>query len=360
MKIVNYGSTFKIYEDDLKTFDQLPAGTYKVDFHPMSGFSLERTTDFEAIEDQIYGEHEAKIQKVLNSYAQFERSLGVILSGNKGMGKSLFGQLLSESVIKKFNMPIIIVNKPFVGIADFIDSIDQECLVFFDEFEKVFDERKEHTESQDSLLGLFDGTSQKKRMYVITVNNLNRVNEFMLSRPGRFHYHLRFDYPNSREIEIYLKDKVKEQYHAEIKQVVSFAHRVKLNYDSLRAIAFELNQGYSFKTAISDLNILMTDRQEYDIEISFSNGKKHTARGYRLDIFAQEVEIELYVEGSDYIEVSFASSSLNSNSLDMYVSGEDVKLYCDSENKHFTSDLEVRGVVIQHTKDRGVNYKLAF
>ena len=73
----------------------------------------------------------------------------------------------------------------------------------------------------------------------------------MINRPGRFHYHFRFDYPTADEIEVYLRDKIDEKYYPEIKEVVNFSYKVKLNYDCLRAIAFELNSGEKFSEAIN-------------------------------------------------------------------------------------------------------------
>jgi SpoVK/Ycf46/Vps4 family AAA+-type ATPase len=233
MKIVKTGDILRIFGDDLETFDKLPAATYKVEFHPMMGFYLKQVSDFKSTEEKIYGSHSEKIQKVLRRFEKFNRSLGIILSGKKGMGKSMFVQLLAEQLVEK-EVPVIMVTKAFPGIADFIEEIDQECLVIFDEFEKMFSggrngygqqqQQNERVESQDNLLGLFDGTSQKKRMYAITVNELNRVNDYMLSRPGRFHYHIRFDYPSAAEIEEYLGDKVLSEHHDQIQQVVSFAN----------------------------------------------------------------------------------------------------------------------------------------
>lgn len=33
MKVIGHRSNYEIYEDDLKTFDKLPTGTYKVRFN---------------------------------------------------------------------------------------------------------------------------------------------------------------------------------------------------------------------------------------------------------------------------------------------------------------------------------------
>ncbi|AMO25889.1 AAA superfamily ATPase [Bacillus phage Deep Blue] len=359
MKIVNFGSTFKIYGDDLKTYDELPAATYKVDFHPMQGFSLEKMDNFVSKEEKIYGSHAEKIGKVLKSYDKFERSLGIILSGHKGMGKSMFVQLIAEAVVSR-GIPVIMVTKAFPGIADFIEEIDQEALIVFDEFEKMFNPRDDKAEKQDSLLGLFDGTSQKKRMYAITVNDLHRVNEFMLSRPGRFHYHIRFDYPSASEIEIYLGDKLDKQYHGEIKQVVSFANRVKLNYDSLRAIAFELNEGYTFRSAIGDLNILATDTQRYNVKVTLGNGKSFDLKGKEINLFSEEVRLDGYMGAGDYFSLSFDPVHIEEDLDKMTVDGDYVRTETTDQDGDPAEQVEVVSLVITQVKEAGVNYKLAY
>ncbi|ANY29290.1 putative AAA superfamily ATPase [Bacillus phage PK16] len=358
MKIVNFGSTFKIYGDDLKTCDQLPAATYKVDFHPMQGFSLEKIDNFESKEQKIYGSHAEKIEKVLRSYDKFERSLGLILSGNKGMGKSMFVQLIAEAVVAR-GIPVIMVTKAYPGIADFIEEINQEVLVVFDEFEKMFNPRNDKAESQDNLLGLFDGTSQKKRMYAITVNDLYKVNEFMLSRPGRFHYHIRFDYPTASEIEIYLRDKIDPKYYGQIKHVVSFANRVKLNYDSLRAIAFELNEGYTFRSAIGDLNILATDSQRYDVKVTLNTGKVFDLKRKEINLFSEEVRLDGYMGGGDYFSLSFNPENIEEELDKMTVDGDYVKTETTDQDGDPAEPVEVVSLVITKVQEAGVNYKLA-
>lgn len=369
MKIVGTGKTYRIYGDDLKTYNELPAATYKIEFHPMMGFYLTLATNFEATEDKVYGAHEEKITKVLKSYDKFNRSMGIILSGKKGMGKSMFVQLIAEAVVEK-GIPVIMVTKAYPGIADFIEEIEQECLVIFDEFEKMFasnrgpqfggnqQQQNPNIENQDNLLGLFDGTSQQKRLYAITVNDLGRVNEFMLSRPGRFHYHIRFDFPSAAEIQEYLGDKVAPEYHSEINQVVSFANRVKLNYDSLRAIAFELNEGYTFKSAIGDLNILNTDDQRYNVKVVFADGKSHDLKGQRLDLFSEEIRLDGYIGGGKYFSVTFNPATIIEETLQMIVPADAITVNATDEEGEPAEDVKVNGIIIKQQYDTGVNYKL--
>lgn len=354
MKIISHSDQYQIYSDDLKTYDALPPATYKVEFDPMSGFSLVKIDNFETVEEKIYGNHEEKIAKVLISYERFNRSMGVILSGDKGMGKSLFVQLLAKQAVDK-GMPVVMVTKAYKGIADFIERIDQECLVIFDEFEKMFTINGENGESQNALLGLFDGTSQKKRLYAITVNKLHQVSEFMVSRTGRFHYHLRFDYPTPDEIQIYLQDKLEEEYYHEIKHVISFASRIKLNYDSLRAIAFELNQGYSFGTAISDLNILTLDDQRYNVKVIFSNGKTSTIRNQSLNLFEESVHVSGYSENSDWFAIQFDTANMQTTASEMFVDGEHIQLDVGDD---FPKDIKATSALITQHRDASVNYRL--
>ena len=90
MNVVHSGDTFQIYSDALKTYTALPAGTYEVSFSKFSGFFLTSRSDLTINESKIYGCSEKKVQKVLNSFDKVDRNFGVILSGRKGIGKSLF------------------------------------------------------------------------------------------------------------------------------------------------------------------------------------------------------------------------------------------------------------------------------
>lgn len=316
MRAISQGDVFTIYSDSLKTYDQLPAQVYNVRLSKQNGFFLEVTTPLEIKEAKVYGVHDAKCNKVLHAFKEYDRNLGVILSGDKGIGKSLFAKLLSIRAIEA-GYPLLVVDTYLPGIASYIQSIEQECVVMFDEFDKTFGEV--HAEDgratpQTELLTLFDGMVMGKKMFVITCNSLSKLNEFLVNRPGRFHYHFRFDYPSPAEITEYMQDKLPEQYWGEIRDVVSFSRKVKLNYDCLRAIAFELTLGLSFKEAISDLNIVNLEKDRYSIILKFENGMTAIGKCY-MDMFSDGEE-ELWLtdrKGYDYVRISFDPSSAEWN-----------------------------------------------
>lgn len=294
MRVVESGRKYKFYNNAITTYEQLPPKTYKVAFNDQEGFSLIETHDLEMTETKVYGQHSDKVDKVLNALNKMKRNLGVILSGDKGIGKSLFSKMLGIKA-KENGVPVILVDEYIPGIANFLDDIEQTVMVLFDEYDKTFDEMKYNCQAE--MLSLFDGMSTGKKLFVITCNEIDDLSSFLLNRPGRFHYHFRFTYPTVSEIQSYMEDKLEEQYYGEIENVIAFSLRMKLNYDCLRAIAFELNTGSSFREAIEDLNILRMYSKDYmDIVIEFENGKTLVGDAPENELYSNSTgEMDLYI-----------------------------------------------------------------
>lgn len=270
MHIVESGKRYRIFNNAITTYDQLPPKTYRVDYDPETRiFSLLEAHDFEIPETKIYGQHLDKVKKVLNSMDKMNRNLGVILSGDKGIGKSLFSKCLGLKARKK-GIPVILVNEYHEGIANFLEEIEQTVMILFDEYDKTFDEKKHNCQAE--MLSLFDGVSAGKKLFVITCNEIQSLSQYLINRPGRFHYHFRFLYPIADEIRDYMEDKLDKQYYDEIENVIAFSVRMNLNYDCLRSIAFELNNGLKFQQAINDLNIIrISQYKNIKIIVEFEN-----------------------------------------------------------------------------------------
>lgn len=270
MHIVESGKRYRIFNNAITTYDQLPPKTYRVDYDPETRiFSLLEAHDFEIPETKIYGQHLDKAKKVLNSMDKMNRNLGVILSGDKGIGKSLFSKCLGLKARKK-GIPVILVNEYHEGIANFLEEIEQTVMILFDEYDKTFDEKKHNCQAE--MLSLFDGVSAGKKLFVITCNEIQSLSQYLINRPGRFHYHFRFLYPTADEIRDYMEDKLDKQYYDEIENVIAFSVRMNLNYDCLRSIAFELNNGLKFQEAINDLNIIrISQYKNIKIIVEFEN-----------------------------------------------------------------------------------------
>lgn len=304
MAIVNTGGKYVIFGDDLKTYDSLPAGTYKTGFSPMSGFWLEKTDDFKNTE-KVYGKSERYRDIVFERFNSLDRSLGVMLSGDKGIGKSLFLRLIGEQAVQE-GLPVIIVDDNYDGIKDFLESIRDKAVIVFDEFEKVFPDGHTENTSQNDLLGLFDGISQRKHLYVVTVNELHNVSDYFLNRPGRFHFHFRFEALTVSLVREYLKDKAPDASKEDIQGVEQLASLLSLNYDLLRAIAIELNAGLHFKEVLEVLNILKTGDMEKPFKVSLKlKGDNVVTLNKRLDIM-QANRLDTGSWDSDNLDMAIA------------------------------------------------------
>lgn len=370
MKVVNTENIYRIYADNLRTFDTLPVQTYIVRFSPKTGFSLETSPNLK-ITEKIYGEHDKKALKILNTFKIYKRNLGVILSGDKGIGKSICAKLLAQHAIEQ-GYPVILVNEYVPGIADFLSSIEQEAAIVFDEFDKTFNNRSRRGEvdsedSQVEMLTLFDGLDQGKKLFIITCNELYGLNEYLVNRPGRFHYHLRFEYPNAKEIREYLQDNIKKEYYPEINKVVDFSSKINLNYDCLRSIAFELNLGSSFEDSIKDLNIVNVDRVTYTVSVTFTNGAKAFDRDVNLDFFGED-SFECWFTLADRtraeVRIVFDLTKPAQSDVDgTFVLGPDsitdLEWDVNEENQEQFANIQVEKVTIKRKQDKRLHYNIA-
>jgi len=373
MKVVHYGNSYDIYDDSLQTFESFQPKTYIVRFHKMKGFHLEDYPDIRRGDEKVYGVHQEKVDKVLRTFGNFERNLGVILSGDKGIGKSLFAKMLAEQAVAA-GIPVIVVDRYDVGIASYLETIEQEVMVMFDEFDKTFGGVKsdEDIDPQCSMLSLFDGMTGGKKLFVITCNDANKLNEYLVNRPGRFHYHFRFEYPSANEIREYLADNIEMKYYAEIEEVVQFANRFELNYDCLRAIAYELNSGLSFAAAIADLNIVnMNSYNRYNLEIRFDNGVSAFCKNETIDMFSDMTKWSWFadISGShQWISLEYRpdSAEFDTDHMAYVIRPQSIVRISfddedDDENKKLIESVKnakVEGIIVRRVKRKDLHFAL--
>lgn len=366
MNVVHSGDTFQIYGDALKTYDKLPLGTYDVCFHKMMGFYLTSHADLVVNEEKIYGSSPAKVEKVLRGFQAVDRNFGVILSGRKGIGKSLFARQLAVRA-KDYNLPLIIVSCYYPGIADFLSSIEQEVIVLFDEFEKTFADQ-EHCNPQEDMLPLFDGIDNGKKLFIITCNEVHKLNSYLINRPGRFHYHFVLGNPNPDEIKEYMTDKLNPEYHHLIKKLIGFSLNVDLTYDVLRAIAFELNMGYSFEDTLMDLNISKEGTPKYNIRVEFADGTYRVVNSQRINTYSNDRVYFWFNDksgrGSDSIRLDFTPSdiildmdhaemTLDPTKAERYVDEDYFDMEKPEEKKHYEylCNLEITKITFTRVID---------
>lgn len=272
---LNSGTKYRpIDSKDLNKKDILPIRTYIVKYDPDKGtYFLEEATDFKA-EGKLYGDVEQKAERIMNTFQSRSNSTGVLLAGEKGSGKTMLAKSIS---IKGRDQGVVtlIVNSPYKGekFNKFIQSIQQPAIIIFDEFEKVYNDR----EDQEAILTLLDGIFPSKKMFVMTVNESSCVNTYMIDRPGRLFYSLRYEGLDENFIKEYLEDNIKNKDHLE--EAVEFLLSLhKVNFDMMKALVEEVNR-YD-ESPLKSVQMLNIDSDKvkqtaWKVRI-FENGKEIT------------------------------------------------------------------------------------
>ena len=238
----------KIYEDNgcfffmnySRILDRLEPGNYVVK-KGMVGFFLQRSSAFR-YPSKIYGGLEADMERYAKAFGHSKGNLGIVLNGEKGSGKTL----LSTLIARKLNLPLIKIEEKFGGtdFIQFINGIQQECIIFIDEFDKLYsswgeDENGNRVNNQTELLKLMDGGTDHKRMFILTSNEL-AISEYMINRPSRIRYKQTFSKLGEEEVREVLGDKlVHKEFSKDFEELATIY--MGFNLDTLLILIEEVN-----------------------------------------------------------------------------------------------------------------------
>lgn len=267
-RFIQYDSfIFSVDVPEGRILKEIPPAIYTIG-KSQQGYFLQREKMTFPLPKKIFGGFEKRATKIINTFEDRPTSTGVLLYGDKGSGKTLLAEIVSNKVLAK-GVPVVLVNTPFgdQDFLSFIDSLGPVCLIF-DEFGKKYPTKRDEDSSftQEDLLTLFDGTSRNKRLVILTENELYKINQFMNARPGRVYYSYNYKKLGEDVIDEYLKhNSIDEEIFDKIMNLYNQS-RV-FNFDMLQAIIEEYKRYGDFDEAVKDLNLGQTGDRKTKVEI---------------------------------------------------------------------------------------------
>ena len=209
-----------------------------------------------------------------DSFVEGQKNLGVIFNGLKGTGKTIAAKVLSN----KMGIPVVIVDAPYPGLQNFIQSLAFECVVLIDEAEKTF------KEDGEVLLKMIDGVyNEKRKLYLLTTNNLY-IDSNLLGRPGRIRYIKQFGNLTTNAVNEYIKDNLKNMSKRDV--VLKTVDTLEIStIDILKAIVDEVN----IHGDVGEHSLLNIPKARYKIDIIKFCGLDLKRRDELKDFFEKSV-----------------------------------------------------------------------
>lgn len=229
------GRILKQVENEIQLINNLPKLVYNMNFNPNKNeIFLEEYADEFKFDFKIYGLESKFIEHVMKTFNSTTGNLGMLFNGVKGTGKTVTAKIIANMM----GLPIILVNSPYPGLANFIANISCPCVLLFDEFEKNFS-KKEGNDTM--LLSIMDGVfnSPYRRVFILTTNTLH-INENFIGRPSRIRYRKSFGNLQPEVVIEYLNDNLNDK--SKVKEIVEFIDTLEIStIDILKCIVEEVN-----------------------------------------------------------------------------------------------------------------------
>ena len=236
------GITYTPTEGNFSALPVLDEGIYRIVQDPINGsLFLVRIADNFHFGFKLYGIDDVLVKHVIDTYQKqpTKRNIGVLLNGAKGTGKTVTAKVMAN----KLGLPVILCDRPYPGLSNFLASINHDCIFFFDEFEKSFRMRDDDGDNTgESLLTIMDGVynADHCHIFILTTNEL-RINDNLISRPSRIRYLKSFgEVIDKKILEEFVDDALEDSSRKE--EIMDFVDTLTMaTIDIVKSIVEEVN-----------------------------------------------------------------------------------------------------------------------
>lgn len=251
----------------------LPVAIYELMIIPV-GFVLQRKYDEFTFPYKIYGNETTLVTRIQKTYKNTKGNLGVLFNGTKGTGKTV----TAKQVCNSMKLPVILISQNISGCHAFVNSINQDIVIFIDEYEKIFVHKND--DDNTDILTIMDGAlnSHHRRMFMLTTNNLY-INENLKQRPGRVRYLKTF-----RDLHISVTEEIVDDLliHKHLKKdVMQFIASLEIiTIDIVKSVLQEVNIHEESPNNFADIfnvqkltgkfNIYLMDKENKEIPLYMS------------------------------------------------------------------------------------------
>ena len=300
--------------------DTLPVAVYKfqIDMFEQAYLS-EISSNFE-LPSKVYDVERSFIDRVKKSWQHTEGNMGLLLNGVKGTGKSITSKIIANEM----GLPVIIVPFKHKSLVSFLNEIQQDVIVFIDEYDKIFDRY------DNSLLSVMDGVmkTDNRVMFLLTSNEMY-LDKNMLQRPSRIRYVKSYKDMGIGTIIQIVEDLL---IHPHLKDVtIKFISKLSIiTMDLVQSIVQEVNIHEEDPHDFADVfNISDGTTATFDV-YKIVKGKKEIVRA-KTTIYPQlpfskvNIEEDFYINGNEMGEIVQVNSETEIVVEEEHKDGDDWK-----------------------------------
>lgn len=221
------------------TLDKLPAGIYAPEVCEKHALHINYYLDTLKFDlpSKFYGQHDQYKTMIRRALTIRQSSVGALLLGHKGNGKTLLMHDLCNTAIEAGH-PVFVINSPLPAKALRLlyALVNGPCVFLLDEFDKVYTEAAERT----ALLEFFSDRNIKGALFLLAVNDRTNLPDAFIDRTGRFLFRITYGALKRDVASEILADYVLSNTQRDI--LLDYVDQQTLNIDTFMSLASEIEQ----------------------------------------------------------------------------------------------------------------------